>query len=180
MSDRRARRLALIGTGIAMGASLLAGCGQVVRVRATGPVSRGAAAGQVRYAVGKLAFPVAEAWQASGDARHLSAVHPENLARLDVQLADRPSADEDACLREAEAALDRGAAGATNVRKHPTTFAGRKGLAVEADQGAWHVWAWAICDGPGQVRISYSGATPLREDVLAAWTTFTEGARFEP
>jgi hypothetical protein len=162
------------------GLSLMAACGPVVRVRATGPAVRGSAGGRTTYAVGKLTFPVPDGWAASGDARHLSATHPENLARLDVQLADPPSADEAACLREGEAALERGAASATGVRRHPTTFAGRPGQALEADQGPWHVWAWTVCDGAAQVRISYSGATPLRDDVLAAWTAFAEGARFEP
>lgn len=175
MTRWRARFPAAVAAGLA-----LAACGQVVRVRASGPASRGAAGGRTVYAVGKLTFPVDSAWQASGDARHLTASHPDDLARLDVLLAEKVASDEGACLKEAEAALERGAAGATGVRRHPTTLAGRKGAAVEADQGPWHVWALAVCDGGDQLRISYYGSTPLRDDVVGAWTAFVEGARFEP
>jgi hypothetical protein len=99
---------------------------------------------------------------------------------VDVQRAERPLAGEAECLADADTTLEKGAAQAANVRRHPTTFAGRKGVALEGDQGAWHGWAWGVCDGPVQYRVSFWGATPLREDVLAAWNTLTAGARFEP
>ena len=53
-------------------------------------------------------------------------------------------------------------------------------MALEGDQAGWHGWAWGVCDGAVQYRVSFWGATPLREDVLAAWKGLSENARFEP
>lgn len=158
----------------------LAGCGPTVLVRATSPVGTPGPGGATTYAVGRLVFEVSAGWQASGDARRVSAVHPEGRGRLDVQAADRTYRDEAECLAEADRALDRGAAQFSGTRRHPTTFAGRPGVAAEGDQGAWHGWAWAVCDGPTQYRASFFGATPLAEDVLAAWNSFTRSARLQP
>ena len=164
-----------------LAAALLgAGCAQVVRVKATGPVGQAGEGAGPRYLVDRLSFEIPETWTPSGDARRLTAVQPEGLGRLDVQRAERAFASEAECLAQAEAALEKGTAQATNVRRHPTTFAGRKGVATEGDQGGWHGWAWGICDGPVQYRVSFWGATPLREDVLAAWTGLSASARFEP
>ncbi len=165
---------------LAAAALLAGGCSQVVRVKATGPVGQGGEGAAARYLVDKLSFEVPASWTPSGDARRFSAVQPDGLGRVDVQRAERPFASEADCLAQAEAALERGTAQATNVRRHPTTFAGRKGIATEGDQGGWHGWAWGVCDGPVQYRVSFWGATPLREDVLAAWTGLSASARFEP
>lgn len=157
----------------------LSGCAEVVRVRTSAPVSRPDAPGVTLYTVGRLSFQVPASWTATGDARRVSAVHPGNQGRLDVQLADRTFRDEAECLEQAEEVLQRGAADATGVRRHPTTFAGRKGISLEGDQGAWHGWAWGVCDGATQYRVSFFGAAPVREDVLAAWTALTRSARLD-
>ena len=125
--------------------------------------------GAPRFLVEKLSFEVPDSWAPRGDAKRLAAAHPEGLGRLDVQRADRSYTDESECLAQAEVMLEKGAAQATNVRRHPTTFAGRPGQAAEGDQGAWHGWAWAFCDGATQYRVSFFGAIPLQADVLAAW-----------
>jgi hypothetical protein len=165
---------------LVMGLAVLAGCAQTVLVRATSPVASPAPGGATTYAVGRLLFEVPAGWEASGDARRISAAHPEGRGRLDVQVADRAFRDEAECLAEAGRALEKGTAEASGMRRHPTTFAGRPGVTAEGDQGAWHGWAWAICDGATQYRASFFGATPLADDVLAAWSSFTRSARLQP
>lgn len=136
--------------------------------------------GGVRYAVGRLLLELPPSWAARGDDRRLSARDERGLGRLEVQRAEPSYRDEAECLERAADALQRGAASAANVRQHPTTFAGRKGVALEADQGPWHGWAWGVCDGPVQYRISFFGATPLDAEVLAAFRGLARSARFEP
>lgn len=140
------------------------------------PVAGGAA----RYEVGRLRLELPAGWSARGDAGRLSAHDPRGLGRLEVQVVEQRYRDEEACLAGAQEALQRGAAGAARVRQHPTSFAGRKGVALEGDQGPWHGWAWGVCDGPVQYRIDFFGATPLDAEVLAAFRGLTAGARFEP
>jgi len=139
-----------------------------------------AAGGGTHHAVGKLQLDLPPGWTARGDDRRLSARDLRGLGRLEVQRAEPPLRDEEECLERAEDALQRGAASAANVRQHPTTFAGRKGVALEGDQGPWHGWAWGVCDGPVQYRISFFGATPLDGEVLAALRELTRSARFGP
>jgi hypothetical protein len=165
---------------LAAACTLLAGCAEVVRVRASGPAAGPGAPGATRYQVDRLTFELPSAWAPRGDPLRLAAEHPQGMGRVGVQRADRAFPGEAQCLADAEAVLEKGAAQAANVRRHPTTFAGRKGVALEGDQGPWHGWAWGLCDGPVQYRISFWGAAPLREDVMAAWTTLTGSARFEP
>jgi len=164
----------LVDRYLALGAAALcAGCASL-----RGPPSEPGSPGMRVYTVGDLSFEVPASWEASGDAGRVLAVHPENRGRLEVRLAGRDFPGEAGCLAQAEEALRAGEA-SSNVRRHPTTFAGRSGLAMEADQGPWHGWAWAICDGPAQYRVSFFGATPLREDVLAAWTALLRSARVQ-
>ena len=170
--NRAAKAAALCGLAL--------GCADVVRVRATGTPASPGAPGATRYQVDRLTFELPAAWPPRGDPLRLSAEHPEGLGRVDVQRAERAFAGEAECLADAGAVLEKGAAQAANVRRHPTTFAGRKGVALEGDQGPWHGWAWGVCDGPVQYRISFWGAAPPREDVMAAWTTLTGTARFAP
>jgi hypothetical protein len=165
---------------LALALAALGGCAQTVLVRATSPISSPATGGATTYAVGRLLFEVPAGWEASGDARRISAAHPQGRGRLDVQVAERTFRDEAECLAEAGRALEKGTAEASGMRRHPTTFAGRPGVAAEGDQGAWHGWAWAICDGATQYRASFFGATPLADDVLAAWNSFSKSARLQP
>ncbi len=161
----------------ALGVVLLAGCSLVGPPPVAGTPATG---GGTRYAVGRLLLELPPGWTARGDDRRLSARDPRGLGRLEVQRAEPAYRDEEECLARAEDALQRGAASAANVRQHPTTFAGRKGVALEGDQGPWHGWAWGVCDGPVQYRVSFFGATPLDGEVLAAFRELTRSARFEP
>jgi hypothetical protein len=83
----------------------------------------------------------------------------------------------DACLDGAEEALVRGSASLTGVRRHATTFAGRKAVAQEADQGGWHGWAWATCDRGEQYRVFLSGRAPLSREILAVQRRLVDTAR---
>jgi hypothetical protein len=168
---------------LALCALAAAACGPLTHQRVTGgEVSSrpGAGPGTLVYAVGRLSFEAPASWPARGDARRVTAVHPEEKGRLEVQVADRAYQDEAECLARAAETLQKGAATATGVRQHPTTFAGRKGLALEGDQGPWHGWAWAVCDGGTQYRIAFFGLAPPPEDVMAAWNGLTRSARLEP
>jgi hypothetical protein len=168
---------------LALAALAAAGCGPLFHQRVTGdevPSSPGSSPGTLAYTVGRMRFEAPAAWPARGDARRVTAVHPEERGRLEVQVAAQEYRDEAECLARAAETLQRGATTATNVRQHPTTFAGRKGLALEGDQGPWHGWAWAVCDGGTQYRLAFFGLSPPPEDVMAAWTGLTRSARLEP
>jgi hypothetical protein len=73
----------------------------------------------------------------------------------------------DRCLEGAEEALVRGASSLTGVRRHTTTFAGRKAVAQEADQGGWHGWAWATCDRGEQYQVFLSCRSPASRETIA-------------
>ena len=68
-----------------------------------------------------------------------------------------------------------GAASLTGVRRHATTFAGRKAVVQEADQGGWHGWAWATCDRGEQYRVFLSGRAPVSRETsrcsAGSWPT---------
>jgi hypothetical protein len=157
---------------------LLASC-SLVQERAGGGPVRGkpsAEPGTLQYEVGRLTFQAPDAWEARGNERRLTLVHPDEKGRLEVQLLDRTFADEKACLVDGDDALAKGAGGLTNVRRHASTFAGRKAVTQEADSRGWHGWAWAVCDGGQQYRVFFTGQSPVAPDVLAAWRTFTRSA----
>jgi hypothetical protein len=145
----------------------LASCSLVhQRAQEGEPVSRPAGdEGMLLYTVGRFTFEAPAGWEARGDARH---VLPQNDARIDAQLSDRTYRDDAECLGQAEQSLARGAANFQNVRRHPTTLAGRKALVQEADQQGWHGWAWAVCDGGEQYRVFFTGRSPLREEAVRA------------
>ena len=81
------------------------------------------------------------------------------------------------CLAGAEEALERGAATLAGVRRHPSTFAGRKAIAQEADQGGWHGWAWATCDRGEQYRVFLSGRAPVSRDTIEVQRRLVATAR---
>ena len=59
---------------------------------------------------------------------------PSNDARIDAQVVRNDFPDDAQCLADAEQALARGGASLRACARHPTTFAGRKAVAQEADQ----------------------------------------------
>ncbi len=135
--------------------------------------------GMVVYLVGRLAFTAPSGWSAAGDPTRVRLDAPRGEARLEASAVQRAFADEKECLSDAEAVLSRAESGFTNVRRHPTTFAGRRGVAQEADQGPWHGWAWAFCDGPRQYRVWFTGMSPLGREAVEAQRVLAASARLE-
>jgi len=124
--------------------------------------------GMLLYTIGRLTFEAPAGWRARGDARHVVLESPTGDARIDAQVADKPYPDDAACLAQGEDALARGQAKLTNVRRHPTTLAGRKAVVQEADQSGWHGWAWAVCDRGEQYRVFFTGRSPLNTESVRA------------
>jgi len=133
------------------------------RAAEPGPISRpGGEAGALLYTVGRLSFQAPAAWEAHGDPRRVSLASPDGAARIDAQLGDKTFPDDTACLAQAQDALAKGESKLANVRRHPTTVAGRKALVQEADDPrGWHGWAWALCDGGEQYRVFFTGRSPI-------------------
>jgi len=129
------------------------------------------------YGVGALSFEAPAGWRAQGEARRFSLLRPDERAKLDVQQVDRTFQNEKECLADAEAALARGSGGLQNLRRHPTTFAGRRAVLQGADAGQWHGWAWAVCAGQEQYRLFLTGQSPLPPDVLRAHRLLLSSAR---
>lgn len=148
----------------------LGACGLVhERAQESGPVSRPAGdEGMLMFTVGRLSFEAPADWPARGDPRRVLLLSPGNDGRIDAQVTERPFKNDGECLAQAEDQLVRGSAKLANVRRHATTFAGRKALVQEADQDGWHGWAWAMCDGGEQYRVFFTGRSPLSEELLRA------------
>ncbi len=165
-APRAARVTAALAGLVALGVS---GCTLVHELAHGAPQSRPSGdEGMLVYTVGRLSFVAPEGWQARGDPRHVLLVSPTDDARIDAQVMERTFPDDARCLADAEQALVRGSAKLTKVRRHPSTLAGRKALAQEADQGRWHGWAWAVCDGGEQYRLFFTGLSPLKEENVRA------------
>jgi hypothetical protein len=131
-----------------------------------GPVSRPTPDGASRiYSVADLEFQAPADWRADGNPRQVKLVSPGGDALLDVRATAAPGPAA-ACLSGAEEALARGEGALQGVRRHASSFAGRKAVAQEADQGGWHGWAWATCDRGEQYRIWLSGRAPVSRETI--------------
>lgn len=171
---RTARR-----TALAAALAPLAACSFVAE-QAGRPVTRPSGdEGMLVYVVGRLAFSAPAAWTASGDPTRVRIDAPQGNARVEASAVQRTFADEKECLADAEAVLARSQAGFSNVRRHPTTFAGRRAVTQEADQGPWHGWAWAFCDGPRQYRVWFAGLSPVAPETVEAERVLAASARLE-
>jgi hypothetical protein len=115
--------------------------------------------------VAELHFEVPADWRADGGPRQVKLVSPGGDALLEVRATAVPGPAA-ACLTEAEKALARGAASLGGVSRHPSTFAGKKAVAQEADQGGWHGWAWATCDRGEQYRVWLAGRAPVARETI--------------
>ena len=142
-----------------------------------GPVSRPSPDGTARiYTVGGLSFEIPASWSSDGDPRRVKLASPGGDARVEVKASTVPGTAAE-CLAGAEEALERGAASLSGVRRHTTTFAGRKAIAQEADQGGWHGWAWATCDRGEQYRVFLSGRAPVSRDTIEVQRRIVATAR---
>jgi hypothetical protein len=158
--------------------ALLSGCASIRN--AVGPPPRGAPSGRpgwLVYPVGALRFEAPEAWRPSGTPRHLELASPDGGARLEVSTPDAPYADEKACLAAAELAMKRGADALEHVRRHPTRFASVAAITAEGDQGGWHVWAFAACDGGTQYQVFFTARSPAGPGALEAYQTLVKTAK---
>jgi hypothetical protein len=154
----------------------LAAC--VTLEQAGRPVTRPAGdEGMVVYVVGRLSFEAPSAWTATGDDRRVRITSPQGQVRIEADAVARPVAGEAECLADAETALVRGAAALTNVRRHPTSLAGRRALTQEGDQGGWHGWAYAVCDGTTQYRLWFTGLSPMGPEALEAHRVLVASAQ---
>jgi hypothetical protein len=126
--------------------------------------------------VGGLSFEAPEGWAPSGDARRLT-LTLAGAAQLQAWVVEERFADGATCLAAAEASLARGEAQLTRVRRHASKLGGRPALVQEADDGGWHGWAYAACDGGTQHRLFFSGRSPIPTDLLEAWRGVVASAR---
>jgi hypothetical protein len=168
---RRLARLAL-----AAGLLALAGCAGLRAIVSPPPSEPADRAGWLVYSVGGLRFDAPAGWSASGDARKLT-LDAGGAARLDAWVVEARFDDGKACLAAAEEALQRGEERLARVRRHPTTVARRAALMQEADAGAWHGWAYAVCDGAVQYRLFFTGRSPIAPELLEAWRDLVKSAR---
>jgi hypothetical protein len=170
-----ARRLAAAASlGLA-----LSGCAGLRELLGPAPEGRpGARDGWLAYEVAGLAVEVPAGWRPSGGAERLSFDVPGGVARLEVTSLAATEGSDEACLEAAEAALERGAAGLTRVRRHRTSVAGRPAVVQEADQGGWHGWAYGLCRAGRQYRLFFAGRSPIEAPLLADWREVLRAVRF--
>jgi hypothetical protein len=133
--------------------------------------------GWLVYAIASLRFEAPASWHASGGERRLKLEAPDGRASLEVSYPEKPFADDRACLSAAEEKLREQAGQLERARRHATRFAGVAAQTLEADQGGWHVWAFAACDGGVQYRIFFTAATPAATEHLEAQRTLVASAR---
>jgi hypothetical protein len=171
------RRLVHAGA-VAAALVLATGCATFRNFFSGGP--RGAPSGRAGwlvYDVGGLRFEAPAGWSTSGGPDRIVLEAPDGGAKLEAHVVDERFADAKTCLAEAEEALRKSDPGLERVRRHPSTFAGVPAVAQEADSGAWHGWAWGVCDGGKQYRVFLAGRSPVAADVVEAYRTLVASAR---
>jgi len=157
-------------------AAAVAGCGGLRSLVAPPPASSpGEKVGWLAYRVEALRLEAPGAWTASGDARAVT-LEADGL-KLEAWRVEGRFDDGPACLAVGEEALQRGAERLTRVRRHTSALAGRTAVMQEADAGGWHGWAYAVCDGPVQYRLFFTGRSPIPAEVLEAWRGVVASAR---
>jgi hypothetical protein len=178
MSGRSGAGLRRVGLLVLVaGASASAGCAGLRAAMSTAP--EGVPSGRegwLRYTVGQLQVEAPAEWARSGTERRLRLDRPDGTARLEVSTPAAPFASEAACLADAAQVMKRGE-GMQRVRSHPTKLAGRRAVGLEGDQGGWHVWAWAACDGGVQYQVFLTARTPAPADVVEVNRALVSGAR---
>ncbi len=159
-------------------AALAPGCASIRDALAPAPVGKPSGReGWLVYGLGALRFEAPAAWHPSGGERKVVLESPDGRARLEVSYPEKPFADEKACLAEADEKLRDQSAKLERARRHATRFAGVSAQTLEADEGGWHVWAYAACDGGTQYRIFFTAATPAAAADLEAQRTLVATAK---
>ncbi|HVI94814.1 MAG TPA: hypothetical protein VM753_12460 [Anaeromyxobacter sp.] len=157
--------------------ALLSGCASIRN--AVSPPPQGTPSGRAGflvYPVGALRFEAPAAWRTSGSPQHLQLEAPDGAARLEISTPEASFSDEKTCLTDADAVMRR-AASLEHARRHATRFANVPALTVEGDEGGWHVWAWAACDGGQQYQVFFTARSPATPDALEAYRTLLATAR---
>jgi hypothetical protein len=165
---------------VALAAALALGTGCAAVRDALAPAPTGKPSGRegwLVYALGTLRFEAPASWHASGGERKLKLEAPDGRARLEISYPETPFADERACLAAAEEKLKAQAGQLERARRHPTRFGGASAQTLEADEGGWHVWAYAACDGGVQYRVFFTAATPAAAEHVEAQRTLVASAR---
>jgi hypothetical protein len=171
-------RRSAYGAALAAGLLAIAGCAGVRQAFSPGPAGEPSGReGWLIYTVGDLRFEAPAGWQASGDGGHVSLGAPDGRARLEVTRVETSFGSEGECLARADEALRRGEAQLQRVRRHPTKVAGLRGVTQEADQGGWHGWAYAVCEGPVQYRMFFTTLSPATPDAQEAYRTLVQTVR---
>jgi hypothetical protein len=133
--------------------------------------------GWLAYGVRDLRFEAPAGWRADGDDRRIKLEAPDGRARLEVSVPEARFADERSCLVAAEERLSERQGALERARRHPTRLGGRSAQTLEGDQGGWHVWALAACDGGTQYRVFFTAATPASAEALDTWRSLLATAR---
>jgi hypothetical protein len=168
------RRAAALASALA----LATGCATFKGAFTPAPVGKPSGReGWLVYTISALRFEAPASWRASGGERRMTLEAPDGRARLEISYPDKPFADQRACLADADEKLRDHAAKLERARRHETTFAGVRAQTLEADQGSWHVWAYAACDGGVQYRVFFTAATPAAAEPLEAQRTLVASAR---
>ncbi len=169
MTRRLALALALVG---------LSGCATIRDAFAPAPVGKPTGReGWLVYQVASLRFEAPASWHASGGERRIKLEAPDGRARLEISYPETPFPDERACLGAADEKLRDQAGPLARARRHATRFGGVAAQTLEADEGGWHLWAWAACDGGVQYRVFFTAASPAAADHLEAERTLVASAR---
>lgn len=156
----------------------LAGCATLRDAFAPAPAGKPSGReGWLVYELRDLRFEAPAGWRPSGGERRVALDAPDGKARLEITHPEKDFADERSCLAAADEKLAQQAGAFERARRHPTRFAGRPALTLEGDQGGWHVWAFAVCDGGVQYRVFFTAATPAPPEAIEAWRTLLESAR---
>jgi hypothetical protein len=156
----------------------LSGCAGIREALAPAPVGMPSGReGWLVYEVRDLRFEAPATWRPAGDERRVALEEPNGKARVEVTLRADEFADEKACLADAEVRLRQQAGAFERMRRHLTRFAGHPAQSLEGDQGGWHVWAYAVCDGGVQYRVFFTAASPASPEALEAYRALSETAR---
>ena len=131
------------------------------------------------FRVGAMTLELPEDWLARGDAVRIEAESPDGRAKVVAERLAQSFASAQACLAQAEEALDRGSGRLDRARRHPTRLGGREAIAQEADVRGWHGGAWAACDGAQQYRLSFFGVSPMAPDAVVAQRGLVASVRFD-
>jgi hypothetical protein len=161
-------------------AAALAGALALSACAGARPVVRPAAdPGRLVYSVGALSFEAPASWSAEGDSRKVKLEAPDRAATLEARATAAAGTDE-ACLADAGRSLERGATRLSAVRRHPSTLAGHKAIAQEADGDGWHGWAWAVCAAGDQYRVWLAARIPVDRERLEVQRRLLATARLDP